>query len=97
MVSVIFDKLWNDAFRREGKLFAEALELSEIYQIPSAIDAIRLARTLRESGQPFFNYCDTIYKTEKDRALHRLKRRYRLSADDMNFLKELLEKAAKGW
>lgn len=97
MASEAFDKLWDDAQSREGELMAHAAELAKTYKITSALAAIKLARALAESGQPFFECCEAIYKEQEEDALHRLKRKLRLSERDMKFIKQLLdEKAKKG-
>jgi hypothetical protein len=98
MASVVFDKLWDDAFSREGELVKDAAELAQIYKIPSAVEAIRMARFLHEAGRPFFEYCEAVYNREQTRALDKARRRYRLSANDVKFIKQLLAtNAKKGW
>lgn len=98
MASVMFDKLWDEAFHREGELVNDAAALADLYKIASAVEAIRLARFLDAAGQSFFECCDTIDKVQQDRAMYRMKQKLHLSERDMKFIKALLEqKAKKGW
>jgi hypothetical protein len=97
MASVVFDKLWDEAFEREGELINHAGELAHIYGIVSAIEAIQLAKRLQESGRPFFERCEEIYTFEQRRYLERMKRQGRLSDYQVRVIKQLLAKAMKGW
>jgi hypothetical protein len=96
MASVIFDKLWAAAVEREGELFAHALALAQAHRIASAMEAIKLARALHESGRSFFEYCEAAYKAEENVILDRVRRRHHLSPEEMKFVKRLLDKASKG-
>jgi hypothetical protein len=97
MASIVFDKLWDDAFKREGELVTDATTLARIYKITSAVVALRLARALQAAGQPFFDCCDDLYRAKQRRVLDKLKRRYQLSPHDVQLAKELMDKAMKGW
>jgi hypothetical protein len=98
MASVVFDKLWDDAFRKEGELVTDAAELAEIYKITSAIEAVRMARFLQEAGKPLFEYCEAAYNREQARSLDKARRRYHLSPNDVKFIKQLLKtKTKKDW
>jgi hypothetical protein len=95
MASVVFDRLWNAAFKREGELVTDAATLAEIYKIASASDAVRLALALQESGRPFFEYCDAVERKMEQRAEGKIMRKYRLSAEDLKFVKKMIEKNMK--
>jgi hypothetical protein len=97
MASVVFDRLWDEAFEREGELAADAAMLAKIYKISSAVESARLARGLREAGRPFFEHCAVADLARRRRRLARLERQGRLSRHDAAFLQELLAKALKGW
>ena len=97
MASIVFDKLWDDAFKREGELVTNATMLAKIYKITSAVAALRLARAIHAGGQPFFDCCDDLYKAKQRRTLDKLKRKYQLSPRDVQLAKELMDKAMKGW
>lgn len=96
MVSIVFDKLWDETSEREGELMEHVFELRRIYKIPSAVDALRLARALEKSGQSFFEYCEAVYKANERYYLEKMKRRHRLTDYQMKLLHEYLEKTKKG-
>jgi hypothetical protein len=96
MASVVFDKLWAAAIADEGELFAHAIQLAQAQRITSAMEAIKLARALQESGRPFFDYCEEAYKAEERKLLDRVRRRHHLSPEEMQWVKRFLDKASKG-
>jgi hypothetical protein len=96
MCSVTFDKLWAIAYEREGELLRDAAKLAKFYAIPSAMEAIAMARTLHAAGQPFFAYCEDIYKDKQQHRLDRLKRQYHMAPHEVKFVKMMMDKAAKG-
>ena len=61
MASVVFDRLWDEAYEREGELVSHAAALAGVYTIVSAGEALRLARGFADAGRPFFAYCDDAY------------------------------------
>jgi hypothetical protein len=96
MASVVFDKLWAAAIESEGELFAHAIQLAKAQGITSAMEAIKLARALQESGQPFFDFCEELYKVNERKFLDRMRRRHKLSPEEMQWVKRFLDKASKG-
>lgn len=96
MCSVTFDKLWAVAYEREGELLSDAAKLARIYAISSAMEAIAMARSLREAGRPFFAYCEDLYKDKQQHRLDRLKRQYHMAPHEVQFVKKMMDKAAKG-
>ena len=96
MASIVFDKLWDEASEREGELMEHVFQLRLIYKITSAVEALRLARALEKAGQPFFEYCEAVYKANERYYLEKMKRRHRLTDYQMELLREYLEKAKKG-
>lgn len=97
MASIVFDKLWDDAFKREGELVTEAMALAKIYKISSAVVALRLAKSLQAAGRPFFECCDDLYKAKQRRVIDKIKRKFQLSPHDVQLVKELMDKTMKGW
>lgn len=96
MASVTFDELWDDAFAREGDLVAIAKELAHAYKITSAIESIRLARVFLETGQSFYACCDALYKARKKNARERVKWKYKLTEQDLELARKMIEKKRKG-
>ena len=96
MASVTFDKLWEEAFEREGELFISVRQLAIAYSISSGVESVRLAKVFHEAGQPFYTYCDITYKVRKRMIDERLKRKHNLSEHGLALFKKLMQKLMKG-
>ena len=96
MTSEVFDKLWYEAIAHEGDLLTTAFELAHALEIISAFEAIELARKFMEAGRPFFTYCETNYRTTQLNKLDKARRQHALSPYQVEFIKVLISKSAKG-
>jgi hypothetical protein len=96
MASTVFDKLWDEVYGRERDLILQASALAKAHKT-GILEAARLARILQEAGRPFFEHCEALFQIQQRNALDRIRRRHKLSPHQVKLVKEMLEKATKGW